>query len=204
MSDDKNPIPRVTRDDPAAHSGDVVAENIATLKALFPAIVTDGKVDFDVLRQLLGDAVDDGAERYVLNWKGKSRARAFALTPSLGTLRPAKADSVDWDTTKNIVIEGDNLEVLKLLRKWLETGVMEDGTVSPTVAGTPQGGVISPLLSNIYLHVLDTLWTRNGAQYGTLVRYADDFVVICRTRKDAERAEQRVREILTRLGLELS
>lgn len=117
MPDDTNPIPRVTRDDPAAHSGDVMAENVATLKALFPAIVTDGKVDFDVLRQLLGDAVDDGAERYGLNWKGKSRARAFALTPSLGTLRPAKADSVDWDTTKNIVIEGDNLEVLKLLRK---------------------------------------------------------------------------------------
>lgn len=117
MPDDTNPIPRVTRNDPAAHSGDVVAENVATLKALFPAIVTDGKVDFDVLRQLLGDAVDDGAERYGLNWKGKSRARAFALTPSLGTLRPAKADSVNWDTTKNIVIEGDNLEVLKLLRK---------------------------------------------------------------------------------------
>lgn len=117
MANDTNPIPRVTRDDPAAHSGDVVGENIAALKALFPAIVTDGKVDFDVLRQLLGDAVDDGAERYGLNWKGKARARAFALTPSLGTLRPAKADSVDWDTTKNIMIEGDNLEVLKLLRK---------------------------------------------------------------------------------------
>jgi adenine-specific DNA-methyltransferase len=117
MANDTNPIPRVTRDDPAAHSGDVVAENIATLKALFPSIVTDGKVDFDVLRQLLGDAVEDGAERYGLNWKGKARARAFTLTPSLGTLRPAKEDSVDWDTTKNILIEGDNLEVLKLLRK---------------------------------------------------------------------------------------
>lgn len=117
MADETKPIPRVTRDDPAAHSGDVVGENIAALKALFPAIVTDGKVDFDVLRQLLGDEVEEGAERYGLNWKGKSRARAFALTPSLGTLRPAKADSKDWDTTKNIVIEGDNLEVLKLLRK---------------------------------------------------------------------------------------
>ena len=112
-----NPIPKVARDDPAAHSGDVVVENVAALKALFPAIVTDGQVDFDVLRQLLGDEVDDGAERYGLNWKGKARARAFALTPSLGTLRPAKADSKDWDTTNNIVIEGDNLEVLKLLRK---------------------------------------------------------------------------------------
>ncbi|WP_073978570.1 site-specific DNA-methyltransferase [Erythrobacter donghaensis] len=117
MTENENPIPPVTRDDPAAHSGDVVAENVAALKAMFPAIVTDGKVDFEVLRQLLGDAVEEGQERYGLNWKGKARARAFALTPSLGTLRPAKEDSKDWDTTKNIVIEGDNLEVLKLLRK---------------------------------------------------------------------------------------
>jgi group II intron reverse transcriptase/maturase len=64
--------------------------------------------------------------------------------------------------------------MLKLVRRWLEAGVMEDGTVSPTVAGTPQGGVISPLLSNIYLHVLDVLWTRHSAPLGTLVRYADD------------------------------
>jgi RNA-directed DNA polymerase len=93
--------------------------------------------------------------------------------------------------------------VLKLLRRWLEAGVMEEGTVSWTVAGTPQGGVISPLLSNIYLHVLDVLWTRHSAPVGTLVRYADDFVVMCRTRKDCERAEERIRVILERLGLEL-
>jgi group II intron reverse transcriptase/maturase len=93
--------------------------------------------------------------------------------------------------------------VLKLLRKWLEAGVMEDGVASRTVAGTPQGGVISPLLSNIYLHVLDVLWTRHSAPLGTLVRYADDFVVMCRTRKDCEQAEERVRVILARLGLEL-
>jgi len=93
--------------------------------------------------------------------------------------------------------------VLKLLRQWLEAGVMEDGVVSRVVAGTPQGGVISPLLSNIYLHVLDVLWTRHSAPLGTLVRYADDFVVMCRTRKDCEQAEQRVRAILARLGLEL-
>ncbi len=93
--------------------------------------------------------------------------------------------------------------VLKLLRHWLEAGVMEEGAVSRTVAGTPQGGVISPLLSNIYLHVLDVLWTRHSAPLGTLVRYADDFVVMCRTRKDCERAEERIRVILGRLGLEL-
>src|SRR4029453_14043764 len=69
--------------------------------------------------------------------------------------------------------------------------------------GTPQGGVISPLLSNIYLHVLDTMWQRDGAQYGTLVRYADDFAVMCTTGKACEQAAKRVRTILTRLGLEL-
>jgi RNA-directed DNA polymerase len=93
--------------------------------------------------------------------------------------------------------------VLKLVRQWLEAGVMEDGEVSRSIAGTPQGGVISPLLSNIYLHVLDTMWKRDGAQYGTLVRYADDFVVMCTTRKACEQADKRVRTILTRLGLEL-
>jgi group II intron reverse transcriptase/maturase len=93
--------------------------------------------------------------------------------------------------------------VLKLLRQWLQAGVMEDGRVTATVAGAPQGGVISPLLSNIYLHVLDTVWTRRHAHLGVLVRYADDFVVMCDTRAACEQAEQRVGEILTRLGLEL-
>jgi len=93
--------------------------------------------------------------------------------------------------------------MLKLIRQWLEAGVMEDGTVQRTVAGTPQGGVISPLLSNIYLHVLDTLWMRQSAPLGTLVRYCDDFVVMCRTARDCERAEERIRVILKRLGLEL-
>ncbi len=112
-----DPIPRITRDMDDAGSGDVVSENVAALKALFPSIVTDGQVDFDVLRQLLGDAVEDGEERYGLNWKGKRRTRAFALTPTLATLRPAKDESKDWDRTRNIVIEGDNLEVLKCLRR---------------------------------------------------------------------------------------
>jgi len=93
--------------------------------------------------------------------------------------------------------------VLRLLRQWLQAGVMEDGRVVATVAGTPQGGVISPLLSNIYLHVLDTVWTRRHAQLGVLVRYADDFVVMCDTKAACEQAEQRVREVFARLGLEL-
>jgi group II intron reverse transcriptase/maturase len=93
--------------------------------------------------------------------------------------------------------------VLKLVRQWLQAGVMEDGQVSATVAGTPQGGVISPLLSNIYLHVLDTVWTRRYAHLGELVRYADDFVIMCDTKVACEQAEQRVRDVFARLGLEL-
>lgn len=93
--------------------------------------------------------------------------------------------------------------VLKLIRHWLQAGVMEEGRVTATDAGTPQGGVISPLLSNIFLHVLDDVWTRRSPQLGVLVRYADDFVVMCDTKAACERAEQRVREILARLGLDL-
>jgi RNA-directed DNA polymerase len=93
--------------------------------------------------------------------------------------------------------------VLKLIRRWLQAGVMEAGVVTAPVAGTPQGGVISPLLSNIYLHVLDTAWTRRYAHLGVLVRYADDFVIMCDTTTTCEQAEQRVREVLVRLGLEL-
>ncbi len=98
-------------------SPDVVAENIEQLKALFPEAFTEGKVNFEVLRQLLGGTVDERAEKYGLNWHGKRRARQIALTPSTGTLRPCPEDSVDWDTTRNLMIDGDNLEVLKLLQK---------------------------------------------------------------------------------------
>jgi len=91
--------------------------------------------------------------------------------------------------------------VLKLVRKWLDAGVMEDGVIRETVAGTPQGGVISPLLANIYLHVLDRTWTERGV--GTLVRYADDAVVTCRSREEAEAALGLVGEVLAGLGLEL-
>ena len=98
-------------------SADITAENIAALKALFPECVTEGKVDFEVLRELLGSAIEDRPERYSFNWNGKSRARRIAQTPSTGTLRPCREESVNWDTTQNIFIEGDNLEVLKLLQK---------------------------------------------------------------------------------------
>ena len=91
--------------------------------------------------------------------------------------------------------------VLKLIRMWLQAGVMDEGAVTRTVAGTPQGGVISPLLSNIYLHVLDTELTARGV--GELVRYADDGVVLCRNAAQAQAALAAVGDILAGLGLRL-
>ncbi|MFI7136177.1 group II intron reverse transcriptase/maturase [Nonomuraea sp. NPDC050153] len=91
--------------------------------------------------------------------------------------------------------------VLKLLRQWLQAGVMVDGEVQRTVAGTPQGGVISPLMSNIYLHVLDAELTKLGV--GELVRYADDGVVLCRSEAEARAALEAVGDILASLGLRL-
>ncbi len=96
---------------------DMVNENREALKAIFPEAFTENGVDFEVLRQLLGDAVDEGEEKYGLTWHGKKKARQIALLPSLGTLRPCPEESVDWDSTQNLFIEGDNLEVLKLLQK---------------------------------------------------------------------------------------
>jgi RNA-directed DNA polymerase len=91
--------------------------------------------------------------------------------------------------------------VLKLIRRWLEAGVMEDGMVRETVTGTPQGGVISPLLSNIYLHAFDHAFSARGI--GELVRYADDFVVLCRSEREARAALDAAGEILAGLGLKL-
>ncbi|KMP10604.1 hypothetical protein UZ36_07140 [Candidatus Nitromaritima sp. SCGC AAA799-C22] len=100
-------------------SADMVAENIEQLKAIFPEAFTEDGVNFETLRQLLGDkgVLDEGEEKYGLNWHGKKKARQIALTPSTGTLLPCPEESVDWDTTQNLFIEGDNLEVLKLLQK---------------------------------------------------------------------------------------
>ncbi|MDH5508837.1 MAG: site-specific DNA-methyltransferase [Nitrospinota bacterium] len=96
---------------------DMVKGNLEALKTIFPEAFTEDGVNFETLRQLLGDEVDDGEEKYGLNWHGKKKARQIALTPSLGTLRPCPEESVDWNTTQNLFIEGDNLEVLKLLQK---------------------------------------------------------------------------------------
>lgn len=108
---------KLTPNDPETQSADIVGGNIEQLRALFPEAFTEGKVDFEVLKQLLGGAVEEREEKYGLNWHGKRKARQLALTPSTGTLRPCPEDSVDWDTTQNLMIEGDNLEVLKLLQK---------------------------------------------------------------------------------------
>ncbi|MCK4620592.1 MAG: site-specific DNA-methyltransferase [Desulfuromonadales bacterium] len=96
---------------------DIVNGNMEALREIFPEVFKEGGVDFEALRQLLGDAVDEGEEKFGLNWHGKKKARQIALTPSSGTLRPCLEESVDWDTTQNLFIEGDNLEVLKLLQK---------------------------------------------------------------------------------------
>ncbi|EKP8972163.1 site-specific DNA-methyltransferase, partial [Salmonella enterica] len=108
---------KITSDMPELQSMNITEENISKLKSLFPEAFNEGNIDFDVLKQLLGENVDEKEERYGLNWHGKRQARQLALTPSRGTLRPCKDESVDWDNTKNIMIEGDNLEVLKLLQK---------------------------------------------------------------------------------------
>jgi len=98
-------------------SKNIVEANIEKLKAIFPSVFTEGKIDFDSLKETLGDYTDDRPERYSFNWNGKARARLIAQTPSTGTLRPCPEESVNWDTTQNLFIEGDNLEVLKLLQK---------------------------------------------------------------------------------------
>lgn len=96
---------------------DIAEENIAKLKEIFPDVFEEGKVDFDKLKQVLGEYVDDNTERYNFSWNGKGRALRLAQSPSTGTLRPCPEESKDWDTTQNLYIEGDNLEVLKLLQK---------------------------------------------------------------------------------------
>ena len=111
------PMQPLTAADPQSRSADILAQNTDQLKALFPEVVVEGKIDFEVLKQLLGGSLEEREEKYGLNWHGKRQARQLALTPSTGTLRPCPEESVDWETTQNLMIEGDNLEVLKLLQK---------------------------------------------------------------------------------------
>ncbi len=97
-------------------SANLVAERIEQLKQLLPEVATEGGIDFDKLRLVLGEEVDEGNERYAFTWPGKTDAIRQSQTPSTATLRPCPEESVNWDETENLYIEGDNLEVLKLLQ----------------------------------------------------------------------------------------
>lgn len=94
--------------------------------------------------------------------------------------------------------------ILKLIRNWLKAGVLTEGELEESTVGAPQGGVISPLLANIYLNVLDTIWEREGREYGKLVRYADDLVIICKNKKKAKHAIGIMEAVMKKLELELN
>ena len=107
----------IDNNDPLSKSANIVSENIQQLQKLFPEVFKEGRIDWEELQATLGEHIDEENERFNFTWNGKSNARKEAQKPSTGTLRPASEESVDWENTQNLYIEGDNLEVLKLLQK---------------------------------------------------------------------------------------
>ena len=114
-------------------------EQVAKLKELFPQAVVDGKVDFVILKALLGEQVEENNEKYQFTWNGKQNAIAHAQKPSLGTLREDKASSKNFDSTGNLYIEGDNLEVLKLLQKTYQ-GKITNNRIDLSIINSPLKG----------------------------------------------------------------
>ena len=98
-------------------SADLIQSNIQKLVSLFPEVLTEGKIDFEKLRLALGDSIEQSSEKYEFNWHGKKKSMQLAQQPTAATLKPNKEKSLNWEDTDNLYIEGDNLEVLKVLQK---------------------------------------------------------------------------------------